>query len=281
MLRKHRKIEELDNYLFAIRKNLDYHFFIHGISSQTPEYKLDALVWSCIFHEKVPRYSNQVYKASQYLLQNFRYMQTLSFTDIEKADFEFSTLRIPMGNIRQEFTKLAANKPLSPEEFEKEQDSPYTVKKYHYSHKHPEELTEDYLRKTFVNMATRAFFERQDKTVLVENLNFDSMSSKEREEVMYRMNLELEKISSTPDTNESLFSQLSSDNQLQTKFKLWRQNMSIPLTDQLRERAERKIEEAKEASFAAANADQAFFKQPNESEELYDIDAQKKKNERH
>ena len=46
-------------------------------------------------------------------------------------------------------------------------------------------------------------------------------------------------------------------------------------------KAERKIEEAKEASFAAANADQAFFKQPNESEELYDIDAQKKKNERH
>jgi len=68
VLRKHKKIEELDNYLFAIRKNLDYHFFIHGISSITPEYKLDALVWSCIFHEKVPRYSNQVYKAAQYLL---------------------------------------------------------------------------------------------------------------------------------------------------------------------------------------------------------------------
>lgn len=83
VLRKHRKIEELDNYLSAIRSNLDYHFFIHGISSHTPEYKLDALVWSCIFHEKVPRYSPKVYKASAYLLEHFKYMQTLSFTEIE------------------------------------------------------------------------------------------------------------------------------------------------------------------------------------------------------
>jgi len=83
VLRKHKKIEELDNYLFAIRQNLDYHFFIHGISSVTPEFKLDALVWSCIFHEKVPRYSEQVYKTSAYLLQHYKYMKTLSFTDIE------------------------------------------------------------------------------------------------------------------------------------------------------------------------------------------------------
>lgn len=49
--------------------------------------------------------------------------------------------------------------------------------------------------------------------------------------------------------------------------------MSIPMTDQLRERAERKIEEAKEAAYAAENADQAFFKKRSESDELFDIDA--------
>ena len=92
------------------------------------------------------------------------------------------------------------------------------------------------------------------------------MTSREREEIMFRMNRELEQISLTPDTNDSFFSQLTTDNQLQTKFKLWRQNMTIPLTDQLKERAERKIEEAKEASFAAQNADQAFFKQPGDSD---------------
>ena len=82
--------------------------------------------------------------------------------------------------------------PLSPEEFEKEQDSPYTTKKYHYNYRHPEEQTEECMRRTFVNMATRKYFERQDKTVLEENLNFDSMTSREREETMYRLNAELE-----------------------------------------------------------------------------------------
>ena len=164
VLRRHKKIEELDNYLYAIRQNLDYHFFIHGISSVTPEFKLGALVWSCIFHEKVPRYSDQVYKTSMYLLKHYQYMRTLSFTDIEKGNFEFSTARIPF-NTRETFTRLAANTPLSPEEFQKEVDSPYAIKKYHYNHKQPEELGEECMRRTFVNMATNAFFSAKDKTV--------------------------------------------------------------------------------------------------------------------
>jgi hypothetical protein len=100
-----------------------------------------------------------------YLLHHFEYMRTLDFTDIEMGNFEFTTARIPY-NCRETFTRLSANKPLSPEEFEKEVDSPYNIKKYHYNYRHPEESTEDCLRATFVNMATKAFFERQDKTVL-------------------------------------------------------------------------------------------------------------------
>lgn len=61
VLRKMKKIEDIDNYLFAIRRNLDFHFYINGATTKQPEYKLDALVWTCIFHEKVPRYSPQVY----------------------------------------------------------------------------------------------------------------------------------------------------------------------------------------------------------------------------
>ena len=80
-------------------------------------------------------------------------------------------------------------------------------------------------------MATRDFFEKKDKTMLEDNLNFDSMTSREREEVMYRMNRQLEEISRTPDADESFFSQLSQDSQLQTQFKIWKQNLSMPLTD--------------------------------------------------
>lgn len=280
VLRKHRKIEELDNYLHAIRQNLDYHFFIHGISCETHEFKLDALVWSCIFHEKVPRYSEQVYKTSMYLLQHYNYMKTLSFTDIEKGNFSFSTARIPF-NSREAFTRLNANMPLSPEEFQKEVDSPYNIKKYHYNFRHPEETTEDCLRRTFVNMATKAFFERQDKTVLEENLNFDNMSSNEREEVMYKMNRQLEAISQTPDAQESLFTSLTNDNQLQTQFKLWKQNLSMPLTDQIEEIAKRKLSQKEDEKIYEENKDQAFFRKPGDGDAFYDIEAQQKKNERH
>lgn len=54
-------------------------------------------------------------------------------------------------------------------------------------------------------MATKAFFERKDKTIREENLNFDNLTSKEREEVMYKMNLQLEELSKTPDADESFF----------------------------------------------------------------------------
>jgi hypothetical protein len=58
VLRKAKKIEDIDNYMFAIRRNFDFHFYINGKSTDNPYYKLDALVWSSIFHEKVPRYSD-------------------------------------------------------------------------------------------------------------------------------------------------------------------------------------------------------------------------------
>lgn len=130
-------------------------------------------------------------------------------------------------------------------------------------------------------MATRAFFERKDKTVREENLNFDNMSSQERDEVMYKMNRELEDLSMTPDGKQSFFSDLTRDNQLQTQFKLWKQNLSMPLTDQLEERAKRKLQEQENQKIAEANKDQAFFRQPDDHDNLYDIEAQKKKNERH
>lgn len=58
VLRKFKKIEDIENYLFSIRRNLDFHFFINGATAMEHTLKLDALVWTCVFHEKVPRYSN-------------------------------------------------------------------------------------------------------------------------------------------------------------------------------------------------------------------------------
>jgi len=53
----------------------------------------------------------------------------------------------------------------------------------------------------------------------------------------------------------------------------------IPLSDQIEEQAQRKVREREEKKIIEANKDQAFFKAPG-TDGLFDIDAQKKKNER-
>lgn len=97
VLRKQKKIDDIDNYMFAIRRNFDFHFFINGKSVDNPYYKIDALVWSSIFHEKVPRYSEQVYKMSEYLIQQWKYLKSLSFTDLERAQVDWSAYRVPFN----------------------------------------------------------------------------------------------------------------------------------------------------------------------------------------
>lgn len=162
---------------------------------EDPYYKLDALVWSCIYHEKVPRYSEKVYKMAEYMIQHFNYLKSLSFTEIEQCAVEWSAYRVPF-NYNTKLIKV--NPPLSEEEFEKEFNSPYKVKKYHYNFRSEDELSEDNLRKTFVNLCTTAFFHNKEKTIREEHLNLDSLDSKEREQVVYRMKKQLEALSELP-----------------------------------------------------------------------------------
>ena len=87
---------------------------------------------------------------------------------------------------------------MSPEDFEKEHDSPFKVKTYHYSYRRPEELEEENLIKTYVNLCATAFFHNKEKTVREENFNLDSLNSEEREQLVYRMRRDLEEHSQLP-----------------------------------------------------------------------------------
>ena len=230
VLKRYKKVEQIDNYLQAIRNNLDFHFHINGVSVEQPEFKLDALVWTCIFHEKVPRYSDVVYRMACYLLEHYKYLKTLQYTDIESCMVDWSVSRVPF-NPRERFTRLSANQPLSLEEFEKEYDSPYLTKKYHYNFRLHSELADGNLKQTYINLTTKAHFENKDKTVRIENLNLDTMQSKEREEVVFRMKRELEQVGTLADSKDEYFIDLTNPNPIHTQFKLWRKNLMIPLTD--------------------------------------------------
>lgn len=227
VLRRQKKVDDLDNYMFAIRRNFDFHFYINSKSVDNPIYKLDALVWSCIFHEKVPRYSDKVYKMAEYFLQHYAYLKSLSYEDIEQGNIDWCSYKVPF-NYKDRLIKV--NPPLSEEEFEKEFNSPYKIKKYHYNFRHESELNEENLQKTFVNLCTNAFFHNKEKTIRQENFNLDSMESKEKEEVMFRMKKQLEQMGELPITNESFFSS-TKINPLQTQFNIWKKNLFVPLHD--------------------------------------------------
>jgi hypothetical protein len=99
---------------------------------------------------------------SEYLVQHWQYLKSLSFTDLEKANVDWCAYRVPY-NYQTKIIKV--NPPLTEEEFEKENESPFKVKKFHYSFRRPEELSEENLKKTFVNLCTNAFFHNKEKTV--------------------------------------------------------------------------------------------------------------------
>lgn len=153
---------------------------------------------------------------------------------------DWSAYRVP-ANYRDKV--LRENPPLSEEEFENEYDSPYMTKKYHYNYRWDSELTEENLQKTFVNLCTSAFFHNKDKTVREDTLNLDALNSEEKKEVMYKMKRQLEELGELPLDKDSFFTNIGKVSPLQTQFKIWKKNLFIPLDEQLREHAERKVKE--------------------------------------
>jgi len=203
------------------------------------------------------------------------YLKTLSFQDIEKCSIEWSSYRVPV-NYKTALIKV--NPPLSEEEFEKELNSPYKVKKYHYNFRQDDELTEENLRKTFINLCTSAFFHNKEKTIREEHLNFDSMNSKEKEDVIFRMKTQLESLSDMPLHNESFFSSIHKANPLQAQFNIWKKNLYVPLHDQLEEKAKRKIQEIEEQQRLEREKESIFFEGKRD---LYDPDKETQRMERH
>ena len=99
---------------------------------------------------------------AEYMLQHYNYLKTLSFTEVEQNAIDWCAYRVPFNN-KAKVVKV--NPPLGEEEFEKEFNNPYKVKKFHYNFRQDDELSEESLRKTFVNLCTTAFFHNKEKTI--------------------------------------------------------------------------------------------------------------------
>ena len=67
---------------------------------------------------------------AEYFHQHYMYLKTLSFEEIEQCKIDWTAYRVPM-NYKDRVLKI--NPTMSEEEFEKEFNSPYKIKKYHYN----------------------------------------------------------------------------------------------------------------------------------------------------
>ena len=103
-------------------------------------------------------------------------------------------------------------------------------------------------------MCTNAFIQNKDKTVREENFNLDGMNGKEREEAMFKMKLELERLSELPDDDDSFFKSISAS-PLKSQFSIWKKNLFIPLSDQIEEQAMRKVKAREDKKTIEANKD--------------------------
>ena len=110
------------------------HFFSVPKTSQNPYYKIDSLLWSTVFFEKVERYSDQVYLMSEYLIKHFQYIQSLSMEDLGRAQLDFDVYRI---SIDYKSKIQEVNPPLTEEEFEAELNNSNKIKSFFYNYDDP------------------------------------------------------------------------------------------------------------------------------------------------
>lgn len=124
-------IKDLNSFMKQNRNSFERHFEIDPKTSVNPYYKIDALIWSTVFFEKVDRYADSVYIVAEYLMQHYEYINTLSYDDIIDGRLAWDAYRVP-----QEYkTKICkVNPPLSKAEFEAELSNPNEIKKFFYTY---------------------------------------------------------------------------------------------------------------------------------------------------
>lgn len=128
-------IKDLTTFMRLNRNTFDRHFNLNVKTAHNPIYKIDSLIWSTVFFEKVDRYSPIVYRMGEYLLKNYQAIKKLSLLDIEKGLINFDIFRMDFDYKEQ---ILEVNPQLTKEEFEAELDSPNEIKKFFYTYDDPD-----------------------------------------------------------------------------------------------------------------------------------------------
>ena len=137
-------INDLKSFMRLNRNTYDVHFKKNARTSRDPYYKIDSLIWSTVYFEKIDRYDADNYSMAEYLIENYNQLKDATFDQFETMTFtQFSPFfQKPSPSPHAEI--LAKNPPLSREEFNAELDSANPVKKFFYTYQQSEEEQLEY-----------------------------------------------------------------------------------------------------------------------------------------
>jgi hypothetical protein len=158
-LSKFTSIEEL----FDDQRNmLNWHFYIYNPSVENNFFKIDALVWSYIYRERIDRYDDRVYKLSHYLIHHFEKLKQYTFEEIESCDIRWDVYSSIPYNYKDKIDRF--NTQISSDEIFIEKYSDFQYKLYSYNYKTPYERNEEQLIKTFMRYD---FYGARDENILL------------------------------------------------------------------------------------------------------------------
>jgi hypothetical protein len=100
-------------------------------------------------------------------------------------------------------------------------DSTYNIKRYMYNFRHPNELKEEALKKTYANILMKKDRDSIKRTVREENLNWDALSSEEKANLKHNIYQKLNLLGQPADDRLDFYVQRESKAE-QAKFENWK-----------------------------------------------------------
>lgn len=207
-LRKISKFSFIEENAEEQKKKLHWHFFIYNPTVENNFFKIDALVWTYIFREKIYRYDDRVYKMSNYIVYHFNKFKELNYNDFKNLQFEFNLDEAIPVNYRDVVKKY--NPPLTQEQYFIENYNNFAYRTYVYSYKTDIERSFNNLYKTFIRYT-------QDQTFDKKNY---MMMSRRKEDDLYDVIKDKEKINELNE-NLNLESNSTSISIFRNFFNMW------------------------------------------------------------
>lgn len=163
-LRRISKFNKIEENAEEQKQKLHWHFNIYDCTVEDNYYKIDALVWTYIFREKIDRYDDRIYKMSHYLVYHFNKFKDLSYEDLKNMNFEFDLENSIPINYKDSIE--AINKRISDEQLFLENYHNFTYRSYVYSYKNEMERGFNNLYKTFIRYTGDQTFDKNNMLMM-------------------------------------------------------------------------------------------------------------------